>query len=68
MVGHSNNILRYAALATELALALLLPALLGLFIGMFIDQTFHTVPAWTLILLALGIITGLRGMWKLVID
>ena len=68
MKFEENNFLRYVGMATELALALLVPSLLGLFVGIFIDQTFRTVPVWTLLLLILGLITGIRSMWKLVLD
>ena len=58
---------RYVGMATELALALLVPSLLGLFIGIFLDQTLLTAPVWTILLLLLGMVTGMRSMWRLVL-
>ena len=63
-----KSIWRYLGMATELSLALLVPSLLGLFLGIFIDKSFNITPVFTLLMLILGLITGIRSMWKLVAD
>jgi ATP synthase protein I len=63
-----KSIWRYLGMATELCLALLVPSLLGVFLGIFIDKSFNITPVFTLLMLILGLITGIRSMWKLVAD
>ena len=61
------SFLSYLGLAAELAAALLVPSMLGFFLGLLIDRSFTTAPLWTIIMILLGIVTGIRSMWKLVI-
>jgi F0F1-type ATP synthase assembly protein I len=60
-----NSFLRYADLAFEIAGFIIAPPLVGLFLGEWIDGRFKTAPVFTLVLIFLGIIAGIRSLARL---
>ncbi len=59
------NVLRYTDLAFQVAGNIIAPPLLGIFFGSFLDQKFGTQPVFLLVLLFLGLATGIRGLFRL---
>ena len=60
------NMFRYADLVFAIAGSIVAPPIIGILIGNFIDNRFQTSPWFTLILLLLGIASGIFSLFKLV--
>ena len=59
------NLFKYSDLAFTVAGSIVAPPLVGILLGRLIDGYFKIYPAFTLILLFLGILTGLRSLMVL---
>ena len=64
MNDRNRSPLRNLILITEVGLAVIAPTVLGIFAGKAIDERFST-KFWLPILLALGLVAGLTGAWRL---
>lgn len=59
------SFIKYSDLAFTIAGNIVAPPLAGILLGRVIDGYFKTYPAFTLILLFLGILAGLRSLMAL---
>ena len=59
------NFLKYSDLAFTIAGNIVAPPLAGILLGRLIDGYFRIYPAFTMILLFLGILAGLRSLMEL---
>jgi F0F1-type ATP synthase assembly protein I len=50
--------------ATQLGIEMVSPAFVGFFLGFYLDKAMGTGRWFTLVLLVLGILTGLRVMYR----
>ncbi|MEK7376763.1 MAG: AtpZ/AtpI family protein [Candidatus Margulisiibacteriota bacterium] len=59
------NLFKYSDIAFTIAGSIVAPPLVGILLGRWIDGYFKIYPAFTLVLLFLGIIAGLRSLMEL---
>ena len=59
------NLFKYSDLAFTIAGNIVAPPLVGIFLGRLTDGYFRSYPVFTLILLFLGILAGLRSLMVL---
>lgn len=63
-----KNILEEIALISEIGFLIVISTLAGLFFGFFLDNKFKTKAIFTIIFLLFGIIGGLLGAYRIIMQ